>query len=611
MKQKIIAILVMMLAILPAFAKPVEIEGLYYTLLGNQAFYSGTTNTAPPEYVVLPPQVTYMGFTYNVVGFYELEYDEKYKEYYPLDYTSKLFLPETIVNNDNNLSFIRSHGWALEQIEVSKKSTELSSFDGLLYDGSGETLLLIPRYRKTDITLFTENLKVLGDWCAYLCGFKSIVIPDGVTTIGDYAFKKSLVTELVIPNSVLSISANAFNGAEELRRLSFGTSLKELKELKLSGCKRLEEVSFTASTTSINASTFDDCKPLCRIVVADDNPVYSTYEGVLYDKGYKNLLYAPYGIFRFVAPAGFDAIPSHAFENREALRSAYLTNIRTIGECAFSNAGLHKLDLSGPAKNIGQYAFSHNWDEEHGLEITLSDEMTEIPSAFQDCKIGNIVGGKNIKSIAENAFAESFFFDNSILDIVKNVSEIGVGAFEDACFPEDAVIELSDDMEAVEDRTFNFDGWYRRAVSKLKIGPNVRRIGDRAFNMPEVTDGIYCEPDLPPVCTGEPFNNAIYAFTTLYVQTPELYTVTAPWNKFNNIVYHEYSGVEEVTDGGEEVSVSCVGGEMRVECADGTAVTVWSADGREAYSGIGSCTVALPRGIYIVRAGSSTRKVIL
>ena len=116
---------------------------------------------------------------------------------------------------------------------------------------------------------------------------------------------------------------------------------------------------------------------------------------------------------------------------------------------------------------------------------------------------------------------------------------------------------------------------------------------------------------MPPVCTGEPFNSAIYAFTTLYVQTPEKYAATAPWNKFNNIVYHEYSKVEEVADGGEEVSVSCSGGEMRVECVDGTAVTVWSADGREAYRGTGSCTVALPRGIYIVRAGSSTRKVMM
>ena len=117
---------------------------------------------------------------------------------------------------------------------------------------------------------------------------------------------------------------------------------------------------------------------------------------------------------------------------------------------------------------------------------------------------------------------------------------------------------------------------------------------------------------MPPYCrSAEMFSDECYASATLYVQTPEKYAATSPWSKFNNVVYHEYSRVEDVVDGGEDFSVSCSGGEMRVECADGTAVTIWSADGREAYNGTGSCTVALPRGIYIVRAGSSTHKVMM
>ena len=617
MKQKIIAALVTMLAILPVFARPsvTKIDGLYYYLSGNkQAFYTCAINSSSPGILVLPPQVTYGNITYDVVGFLALEYNERYEKYDPLLITTKVFLPETIVNNYDNIYFLRRFGYDVEQIEVSKKSTELSSLDGVLYDGTGETLLLVPRARKAALTTFPANLKTLGSSCCSSGLLESIAIPEGVTTIENYAFNNSSVKELVMPNSVSSIGANAFNGSEKLERLSFGKSLKELTELKLNECPWLEEVSFSAGTTSINASTFDDCSSLRRIVVADDNPVYSTYEGVLYDKGCKNLLYAPRGIYHFIAPAGLDAIPPHAFENCETLFSADLTNIRSIGEYAFSNADLHRLDLSGPAKEIGQYAFSGNRSEDiqWSMEITLSDEMTEIPSAFQDCKIGKIVGYENIKSIAENAFAKSRFIDVPILDVIKNVSKIGAGAFEGVWFPDDAVIELSDEIEVVEDRTFNLKTSYSfYSIAKLKIGPKVRRIGDCAFNFREVPDGIYCEPDLPPVCTGEPFNNTIYAFSTLYVQTPEKYAETAPWNKFNNIVYHEYSGVEEVADGGEAVSVSCVGGEMRVECADGTAVTVWSADGREAYSGTGSCAVALPRGIYIVRAGSSTRKVIL
>ena len=641
MKQKIIAMLVAMLSILPAVASPVthnpnvKIDGLYYIISGGKAYYSCEVGEWSPKLLAIPPHVTYGGKTYPVVGFAELNYSPRDgEEYEPLAITTKIFLPETFLNNENNLNWLKSYGWVLEHIEVSKKSIEFSCLDGELFDPTGETLLFVPRARKT-APVFSDNLRILGKGCFNSSKLESITIPDGVTTIGDYAFCSSKTTKLVIPNtvttvgdyaftntsftelampnSVSSIGANTFYGNKKLKRLTFGTSLKELPEVNLDGCPVLEEVAFSSGTTSINASSFNTCKSLRRIVVADDNPVYSTYGGVLYDKGYKNLLYAPYGVGSFVAPTGLETIPPHAFEGRKSLGTAFLSSVKSVGEYAFYESGSQMVDLSGSAKEIGQYAFYRiPWSSpRYTSKITLSDEMTEIPPVFQEARIGSITGCSGIKSIAEKAFYKTYFVGKSILDIIKNASEIGTAAFEKARFPENAVIELSGDIEVVEDHTFDLGSDSGNSIAKLKIGPKVRRIGDRAFNTPVVENGIYCEPDLPPVCTGEPFNNTIYAFSTLYVQTPEKYAATAPWNKFNNIVYHEYSGVEEVADGSEVVSVSCVGGELRVECADGTAVTVWSADGREAYSGTGSCAVALPRGIYIVRAGSSTRKVIL
>ena len=634
------AMLVAILAILPTFASPVtnnpnvKIDGLYYIISGGKAYYSCEVGEWSPKLLAIPSHVTYGGRAYPVVGFAELNYSPRDgEEYEPLAITTKIFLPETFLNNENNLNWLKSYGWVLEHIEVSKKSTEFSCLDGELFDPSGETLLFVPRARKT-APVFSENLRILGKGCFNSSKLESITIPDGVTTIGDYAFCSSQTTKLVIPNtvttvgdyaftntsftelampnSVSSIGANTFYGNKKLKRLSFGSSLKELPELNLDGCPVLKEVAFSSGTTSINTSSFNTCTSLRQIVVADDNPVYSTYGGVLFDKGYKNLLYAPYGLGSFIAPPGLEAIPPHAFEDRESLIVAYLSNVKSIGEYAFYESGLQKLDLSGSAKEIGQYAFYRiPWaSPRYTSEITLSDEMTEIPPVFQEARIGSITGC-GVKSIAEKAFYKTYFFGKSILDIIKNASEIGAGAFEAARFPGNAVIELSDDIKVVEDHTFDLGSGSGNSIAKLKIGPKVRRIGDRAFNFREVPDGIYCEPDLPPVCTGEPFNNTIYAFSTLYVQTPEKYAETSPWNKFNNIVYHEYSGVEEVADGGEDFSVCCVGGEMHVECADGTAVTVWSADGREVYSGTGSGTIALPRGIYIVRAGTSTRKVMM
>ncbi len=485
MKQKIIAMLVAMLAILPTFASSfpnsliVNIDGLYYIIAGNSALYSGRLNDRGPKLLAIPSHVTYEGGTYPVVGFAELNYNPNFREEYtPLANTTKIYLPETIVNNESNLNWLQGYGWGLEQIEVSKKSTEFCCLDGVLYDHTGETLLLVPRARKTAL-VFPENLKILGGGCFMSSKLESITIPDGVTTIGDYAFSDTSFSELVMPNSVSSIGANTFYGNTKLKRLSFGTSLKELPELNLEGCPVLEEVSFSAGTTSINASSFNTCKSLSRIVVADDNPVYSTLGGVLYDKGCKNLLYVPYGIGSFVAPAGLESIPPRAFEGRRSLGTALLSNVNSVGEYAFHESGLQevdlsgvksigeyafyesrlqKVDLSGSAKEIGQYAFSHIWNgnPESDLEITLSDEMTEIPPAFQHSLIKEITGGKNIKSIAQFAFSESYFTGESILGVIKNASKIGVCAFEEAIFPDNAVIELSDDIEIVENSIFEY-----------------------------------------------------------------------------------------------------------------------------------------------------------
>ena len=621
MKNVVLTVIWAVFAILPSYAdlnEAVEVGGLYYCLDGDCAYYSGRVNDYGPSVLTLSPQISYNGKAYTVVGFKELSYDAAGESYDPLGYTGKIFLSETIANNAENVSFLRKYGRYLQQIDVAGESRQFSSTDGVLYDGGGETMLMIPPKRKAALTTFPDNLKTLADECGYKCSLEAITLPEGVTAIGDYALYMTHVSELTVPNSVTSIGANAFNNNQNLKILAFGLGMNELKDLRLDQCQSLEKVSISSGTTYINVSIFEPCKQMREMTVASDNPAYLSYEGILYDKDAKNLLYAPYRVSSFAAPPGFEAVPPHAFENRKAMNEAYLTNVRSVGEYAFSGTSLQNLDLSGYPKQIGEGAFSDIYCGElferlNSLYITLSPSMSEIPSAFQGCKIGSIYNCESINSVAESAFAGAVFLDDSVLGIIMRSSEIGAGAFYNAKFDfANTNIELSDKIEVIGERTFggSSDSYYMN-INWLKIGPNVKRIGVAAFDFDNIWSGIYCEPDEPPVCDGDPFNSSLYQSATLYVQTPEKYAETAPWNKFNNIVYHEYSGVEEVADGGEEVSVSCVGGEMRVECADGTAVTVWSADGREAYSGTGSCTIALPRGIYIVRAGSATRKVIL
>ena len=76
-------------------------------------------------------------------------------------------------------------------------------------------------------TVIPDSVKVIGEYAFEGCNFKSIAIPNGVTTIEDAAFYlcKEL-TSITIPDSVTSIGRCVFDGCEKLMRVNVPKNLK-------------------------------------------------------------------------------------------------------------------------------------------------------------------------------------------------------------------------------------------------------------------------------------------------------------------------------------------------------------------------------------------------
>merc|ERR1711871_1420500 len=96
----------------------------------------------------------------------------------------------------------------------------------------------------------------------------SVTVPDGVTSIGDYAFYLCWrLTSVTIPDSVTSIGDGAFSRCSGLTSVTIPDSVTSIGENAFSGCSGLTSVTIPDSVTSIGDGAFFDCSNLsiCRV----------------------------------------------------------------------------------------------------------------------------------------------------------------------------------------------------------------------------------------------------------------------------------------------------------------------------------------------------------
>ncbi len=156
-------------------------------------------------------------------------------------------------------------------------------------------------------------------WCSVSSQVKSVVIKDGVTSIGDCAFGGCIsLTSVSIPDGVISIGFAAFESCSLLTGVTIPNSVTGIGDYAFGYCSSLISVTIPGSVTSIGEAAFAGGST--SVNVSRENKNYCSVDGGLYDKQ-KTTIFHPgkiqNGAFRI--PDGVTSIGDYAFDGYRSL----------------------------------------------------------------------------------------------------------------------------------------------------------------------------------------------------------------------------------------------------------------------------------------------------
>lgn len=185
-------------------------------------------------------------------------------------------LPETIPNDQLENVQVENENGELEKKSIVPQSKEIF----LQSTGNKSEKKLAWSFNKTTGTLTISGNGSMydiyvndgdgGSWTPWDSEeIKKIILGEGVTDIGDFAFFGcTSLKSINIPSSVKTIGERAFQGCTSLESISMPAGTKEIGSMSFMGCNRLKSITFPDSVTSIGFAAFAYNTALKNVVLS-------------------------------------------------------------------------------------------------------------------------------------------------------------------------------------------------------------------------------------------------------------------------------------------------------------------------------------------------------
>ena len=186
-----------------------------------------------------------------------------------------------------------------------------------------------------------NSLSRIGDYAfCYSYWLETITLPDSLTEIGDYAFSNcTRLKSIVIPEGVEFIGDGAFANCHSIETVALPSSLTEIGAEAFDNCTGLKAIAIPAGVIRIGHGALSGCLRLETIEIDKANENYCTVDGVLFNKNKTALVSYPAGktAESYEIPNGVTTVTYGTFASCWNLKSVSIpTSVTSIQECAFN-----------------------------------------------------------------------------------------------------------------------------------------------------------------------------------------------------------------------------------------------------------------------------------
>jgi hypothetical protein len=438
-------------------------------------------------------------------------------------------------------------------------------------------------------------------WHESISEIHSVIIEDGITDIFDWAFCHSPnIKTVTIAGSVEYIGGYAFYNCVSLESVQLHEGLLTLGHAAFKFCASLKSLDFPASITVIGGETGAGCIHLEAINVHPDNALFSSDNGILYNKDKTTLILYPEGKSSgtFEIPGTVKIIDGGAFYHASFEEISIPNSVEEIRGSAFSTCtNLKTITIPNSVKKIGSGVFGNcknltsievdagnaDFTSEDGI---LYSKDKSILHSFPPGQTGDFIVPVFVTSIYDFAFSGCAGLTS--ITIPYTVTELGGAAFVDCT-----------------------------SLTTITVPYSVKALGGYVFfgcvGLKEMT----VEWEKPLLIDIEPLRGLAIEEMTLFVPegTIEAYEDADFWKEFGEIVEYEFDLTSnEIVERPTLKAYTSTGILYLAGLNPGKPLYIYNLAGQLIYKGIAKGKEEqIPlasNGIYIVVASDQTVKVM-